>query len=151
METLALETGISDTDYSSVLGENPCEGEIVSSICTLDAAEEALVENGFDAKIEDGFLAVNIGGPERPFTAVLRIAPDNKELLINCQLGVIGDFDESQLAAMAATSNRLLLSSPNRIEENQRQGRGLTKFQRTSFWIHPFVHQLSIYEPWTTI
>ena len=97
METLALEAGISDTAYTTVSGEIPCKGEIVSNICTLNEAENALIENGFDAKMEDGFLAVNIGGPERPFTAVLSMSPNNKELLINCQLAVIADFDENQI------------------------------------------------------
>ncbi len=68
---------------------------------TLENAVDALVENGFDAKRQDGFVSVNIGGPDRPFTAVLRFSGDTRQLLINCQLGVIGDFAEDQLAALA--------------------------------------------------
>lgn len=101
METLVEKAVKTDTKSLDVSAGIPHKGDIVSNICTLESAEQVLLENGFDAKMKDGFLAINIGGPERPFTGAISLSPDSKQLLVNCQLGVLGDFSENQLAAMA--------------------------------------------------
>jgi hypothetical protein len=101
----AVET-VCKTDSLAVASENTRTrnlrgGVTVSYVNSLENAVDALVENGFEAKAQNGSASVTIGGPERPFTAVLRISDETKQLLINCQLGVIGDFAEDQLAALA--------------------------------------------------
>ena len=77
---------------------------------TLEQVLEVLEAQGYKAQmIPGGAVAVEIGGAQEPFTAVITQTEDGAELVVTCQLAVLGDMDEElsaqfMLAALDANT-----------------------------------------------
>ncbi len=82
-------------------GQPQMEDPNVNAISTLEHVQDSLEKNGYPVARENGCVMVQVGGTDSPFTAVLGINPDNRELMITCKLADIGDFDDDNIAAMA--------------------------------------------------
>ncbi|OVE81396.1 hypothetical protein BVY04_03455 [bacterium M21] len=77
------------------------EDSPVNTITTLAETADVLLKNGFKTELNTDFVITQIGGEENPFSAILSINNEDKQLLITCKLAVINDFDEDHIAAMA--------------------------------------------------
>jgi len=62
----------------------------VTNLRNLEEIFESLQSLGYEAVLNDGFIAVKIGTNENPFTAVLNII--NNNLAINCQVAQLGQI-----------------------------------------------------------
>jgi len=63
----------------------------------LKQAAEVLEARGYDTVAGEEAVYTTIGGKRKPFVAVLTINPKN-ELVITCQVAMVGDFDEDKFA-----------------------------------------------------
>lgn len=67
----------------------------MTNLNNLQEIFNSLQNLGFEAVLNDGFIAVKIGTSENPFTAVLNISGDNN-LAVTCQITTLGRIKNQQ-------------------------------------------------------
>ncbi len=65
--------------------------ESLAQVCDILAA------NGYEAILHDDSVGVKVGGHENPFSAVVTIDADKREMNFACKVAKLGDFPESNL------------------------------------------------------
>ena len=83
---------------------------MAEKIETLEQVLDVLEAQGYKARlIPGGAVAVEVGGANEPFSAVITASEEGAEFVITCQLAVLGDIEEElsaqfMLAALDANT-----------------------------------------------
>lgn len=73
----------------------------MDEIKSLDDVADILLDYGFPMEKPNGTILTQVGSADNPFPTVIRINPEGSQIFITCRLGVLGDFSDDNIAAMA--------------------------------------------------